>query len=54
MQKMLQELGLEQGIAWKYDPLGVINNIRLELDISTYKHQSKPDLEQIINLDTWD
>jgi hypothetical protein len=54
LETMLQELGLEQGTTWQYDPLGVINNKRLELDISTYKHQSKPDLEQIRNLDTWE
>jgi hypothetical protein len=51
---MLKELGIEQRTTWKYGSLGVINNGRLEIDMSTYKHQSKPDLEQIINLDTWE
>jgi len=45
LETMLRELGLKQGTTWQYDPLGVINSIRLELDISTYKHQNKPNLE---------
>jgi hypothetical protein len=53
LETMLQELGLEQRKSWKYDPLWVINNKRMELYISTYKHQIKPKLEHIINLDTW-
>jgi hypothetical protein len=45
VETMLQELGFEQGTTWKYDPLGVISNKRLELQITTYEHQRKPDLE---------
>jgi hypothetical protein len=34
LETMLQDLGLEQGgTTWKYDPLGFINNKRMELDI---------------------
>jgi hypothetical protein len=53
VEAMLQGLGLKQGEAWKYDPLGVINAKRLEFEITGYEHQSRPDLEQLRNLDSW-
>jgi hypothetical protein len=50
---MLLYLHLEKGESWQYDPLGVINARRLEFEITGYEHQSKPDLEQIKNLNSW-
>jgi hypothetical protein len=43
VETMLQGLRFEQGEIWQYDPLGVINNIRMEMDITPYQHQGKPD-----------
>jgi len=49
-----QGLGFEHGEIWQYDPLGVINNRRMELDITPYQHQGKPDLEKIRNMNSWE
>jgi hypothetical protein len=48
-EEMLQQLHLEKGEKWVYDPFNVISTRR-----PSYKHQPNPLLERISNLDSWE
>jgi hypothetical protein len=54
VETKLQELNLERGEAWKYDPFGIIKEKRLELGLTSYEHHNKPHIEIIMNLYSWE
>jgi len=53
-KKKLQELNLERGESWKYDPFGIIKEKMLELGLTSYEHHNKPHIERILNLHSWE
>ena len=38
---------------WQYDPLGVINKLRLKFKLSRFMHESKPEIEKYANQSEW-
>ena len=38
---------------WQYDPLGVINKLRLKFNLSPFMHDSKLDIETFANQLEW-
>jgi hypothetical protein len=41
-EKLLQEMGFQQGEMWIYDPHSIISTKRTDLGSIPYQHQPKP------------
>jgi hypothetical protein len=53
-EKILQEIGFQQGEMWIYDPHAIISTERTDLGLVPYQHQRKLQLELIANQDSWE
>jgi hypothetical protein len=53
-EKLLQEMGFQQGEVWTYDPHLIITNKRTKMGTIPYGHHSKPQLEPLENQDSWE
>jgi hypothetical protein len=51
-EKLLQEIGLQQGEMWIYDPHSIISKRRIEFGSIPYQHQLNPQLECLSNQDS--
>jgi hypothetical protein len=54
VEKLLQEMGFQQGEMWIYDPHSIISTRRIGFGSIPYQHQSKPQLELLANHDSWE
>ena len=47
--KCLQDFKFSNSFKWQYDPLGVINKLRIKFKLTNFVHESKPDVEKYSN-----
>jgi hypothetical protein len=53
-EKLLQDMGFQQGEIWMYDPHAIISSKRIENGLVPYQHQQKAQLELLANQDSWE
>jgi len=52
-EKFLQEMKFSSSFKWHYDPLGVVNKLRLKFKLSPFMHESRPNIEKYAKQSEW-
>lgn len=50
LEKEMSSFGFMQDDGWWYDLLGIISQLKKQVGLSSYVHESKPELERVANL----
>jgi hypothetical protein len=54
VQKLLKEMKFSTSFSWRYDPCGIIAEMRAKNKSSSYAHMLKPEIEKFVNQTEWE